>query len=439
MEGHYERVAEDRPRQIAYRTLRRTEGPGGFVEHQLDADSGFARLTPADRRLAQELVFGILRQRSSLDWLIARRTQGRTQKPALQDLLRLGLYQLFYLDRIPAHAAVHETVELAREAGFGPQSGFINAVLRGCDRERTQIQAQLATLRRSDPAIGWSQPAWLVERWQARFGPERLLTLLEWNNSAPPTFARVNTLRVQPAALQERWRSEGVEFTPRTWDWTGDWIFELQRHPPLAELPSFRDGGFYIQDPSTLLAVQALAPQPGEQVLDLCAAPGGKTSLMAQVMRNEGRIFAYDSQPARLRMVEENCQRLGVTCVSPISGAELKESTDRFDRILVDAPCSNTGVLRRRLELRWRLQPTELPRLQAAQLALLEQSAPRLKPGGTLVYSTCSLEPEENADVVSQFLASHPGFTAGPQREIGPLTEGVDGAFVATLVRTQVA
>jgi 16S rRNA (cytosine967-C5)-methyltransferase len=212
-------------------------------------------------------------------------------------------------------------------------------------------------------------------------------------------------------------------------------VFRLESHPPLANLRSFKDGLFYVQDPSTLLAVHVLDPQPGESVLDLCAAPGGKTTYIAQRMQNRGRIIAQDIQPDRLELIRENCSRLGVTCVeaSIAPSGIIANPAKKFDRILVDAPCSNTGVMRRRVDLRWRIRPEEIERLRAGQLDLLRQAAPRLKPGGTLVYSTCSLEPEENAEVMKQFLAEHSQFKMVNERELLPVVDGVDGAYVAKM------
>ncbi len=439
IDRQYGRVEEARPRQIAYRAIGHADIAGDFLEHRLEADPDFGRLQPADRRLAQELVYGILRQRSALDWIIARRTDGRPQKPALQNLLRLGIYQLFFLDRVPPHAAVNETVKLAREAGFVPQCGFLNAVLRGCDRDRDRIRAELAALRDSDPAVAWSHPRWLVDRWRQRLGDADLRRLLDWDNSPPPTYARVNTLKTDVESVRTRWSAEGVTAVPFERDWTRGLCFELAAHPPLGSLASFRDGDFYVQDPSTLLAVHLLDPRPGERILDLCAAPGGKATLVAQFLGNQGAVVAFDSQPARLRLVEENAARLGATCIQALPLGDINSAVGFFDRILVDAPCSNTGVLRRRLELRWRLHASEIPRLQAAQIALLDQIVPLLRPGGTLVYSTCSFEPEENAGVVEAFLARHPEFTAGPWRETGPLKDGVDGAYVAVLAKQPAA
>lgn len=392
-----------------------------------------ARLNPADRGLCHELVCGVVRWQKTLDALIARKTDpAREQRPALKNLLRLGLYQIFWLDKIPAHAAVHETVEQAKRSGYNSQAGFINAVLRGYLREAEEIKKILADMKASQPALGWSHPEWLVELWRARYGEEATRQLLAWNNTPPKTFARVNTLKTDAGKLVERWREENVEYDFCTRDWTGENLaFELKGHPPLHSLGSFREGWFYLQDPSTLLAPTILAPQPGETVLDACAAPGGKTTFIAQLMKNEGKLIAADIEPNRLRLVRENCARLGVTNVPPPTATA--EPGVLFDRILIDAPCSNTGVMRRRVDLRWRINEAELTRLQKTQLQLLQQAATQVKPGGVIVYSTCSLEPAENSDLIKQFLTAQPGFVLAKERQLTPFADGVDGAYVALL------
>jgi 16S rRNA (cytosine967-C5)-methyltransferase len=462
-------VSGKNPRQIALRVLQARRENGEFTENLLEQalsgglsvpvnnpaettgnapkpsegaplNSQLSTLNQLDRSLCQELVYGIVRRQATLDWLIARKTDGRQQSPALQNLLRLGLYQIFWLDRIPAHAAVHETVELAKREGHGPKAGFVNAILRGYLREFDATKKILADLKTSNPAIGYSHPQWLVEKWQKRFGDERLRQLLEWNNTPPKTFARVNTLKTDAGKLLEKWREENVEYDFVRRDFLSGpdletIIFELKSHPSLTSLETFRNGWFYVQDPGTLLAPLELAPKPGETVWDMCAAPGGKTTFIAQLMRNEGKIIASDISEDRLKLVTENCLRLGITGVSTVSlnSQPTTLNPSEFDRILIDAPCSNTGVLRRRVDLRWRISSEEISRLQQTQLDLLKSAAPKLKPGGVLVYSTCSLEPEENATVVKEFLKEHKDFTLDHERELLPFTDNVDGAYVAKL------
>ena len=460
---------DQNPRQIAARVLSQRLTSGEYTENLLETALATARLSPADRGLCHELVCGVVRWQGTLDCLIARKTDpARELRPALRNLLRLGLYQIFWLDRIPPHAAVHETVEQAKRAGYHSQAGLINAVLRGYLRETDAIKKILADMKVSQPALGWSHPEWLVEKWRARYGDEKTRQLLEWNNTPPKTYARVNALKfsgtgVSPVSsspeqqladpkytgdtpapqphdigsLLTFWRTqENVEYDFFTRDWTGEnLVFELKSHPSLSKLGSLRDGWFYLQDPSTLLAPRLLDAQPGENILDLCAAPGGKTTFIAQLMNNQGKIVASDLDPKRLKLVKDNCARLGVTCVDVVTLSTINpQPSTLFDRILVDAPCSNTGVMRRRVDLRWRIQAAEIERLRAAQLGLLHQAAAQLKPGGVLVYSTCSLEPEENSEVVKQFLAAQPNFKLETERQLLPFTDGVDGAYVAKLV-----
>lgn len=427
---------DQNPRQIAARVLSQRSTNSEFTENLLDIALATARLSPSDRGLCHELVCGTVRWQATLDRLIERKTDpSRELRPALRNLLRLGLYQIFWLDRIPPHAAVHETVEQAKRAGYHSQAGLINAVLRAYLREADEIKKILADMKISQPALGWSHPEWLVEKWRKQFGDEKTRQLLEWNNTPPKTFARVNTLKTDAAKLVERWREENVEYDFVTRDWTGENLaFELKSHPPVNSLGSFRDGWFYIQDPSTLLAPALLDAQPGETILDACAAPGGKTTFIAQQMDNHGKIIACDLDPNRLKLIRENCQRLGVTCAEVALPSTVNSQPEaRFDRILIDAPCSNTGVLRRRVDLRWRIQLTEIERLRATQLDLLNQAAKQLKPDGIIVYSTCSLEPEENSGVVKQFLATNCNFKLETERQLLPFIDNADGAFVACL------
>jgi len=412
--------------------LWRRKASSEFTEKLLETALAEFNLSSADRRLCQELVYGVVRWQAALDWLIDRKTGGRGDRVVLQ----LGLYQIFWLDKIPPHAAVHESVELAKQLS-GRNSGFVNAVLRGCLREFDANKKLLDELKIKRPAIGWSHPEWLVARWQERFGAKKLAHLLKWNNTPPKTYARVNTLKTDAGKLVEKWRIEDVEYDFDQHDWLKENLaftaFDLKSHPPLASLESFRDGWFYIQDPSTLLAPILLNAQPGETILDLCAAPGGKTTFIAQLMNNEGKIVASDISEERLKLIQENCTRLGVTCVETVLSSALDAKPSAFDRILVDAPCSNTGVMRRRVDLRWRISPEEISRLKRTQLDLLKLAATKLKPGGVLIYSTCSLEPEENSEVVKEFLCEHKNFKLEDERELLPFADNVDGAFVAQL------
>lgn len=427
-------LSSQNPREIAADVLTHRP-PAEYIEDILERALASETLNSKDRGLCQELVYGVVRNESALDWLIARKTPGRNQKPALRTLLRLGLYQIFWTDRIPGHAAVNETVELAKRRGFGPQAGFVNAVLRGYLRERDATKGALDVLKSAEPWTAFSHPEWLVRRWTERWGAEQTLRLLEWNNTPPEVFARVNTLKTDAGKLLEQWRQEDVEYDFARTDWLDEnLVFRLKRHPALHRLPSFQQGFFYVQDPSTLLAVRHLDARPGHSVLDMCAAPGGKFTAIAQQLQGQGQLVGRELSHQRLNILSENCTRLGIQNAELELAADAK--TGSFDRILIDAPCSNTGVMRRRVELRWRIRPEEIERLCSGQLELLAAGAAMVKPGGILVYSTCSLEPEENGSVVARFLSTHPEFRLDHERTLLPFIDGTDGAFVARLIRT---
>lgn len=426
---HRDGMAEGMARDVAARILQKRERGEDFVENIAEKELAAAALSGQDRSLAVELAYGCVRREGTLDFLIDRKTEGRTQKAGLRILLRLGLYQLFFLDRVPEHAAVHETVELAKRLGFAPQSGFVNAVLREYVRRRAETKTLLNDLEKTKPWIALSHPEWLWKRWSERWGPDQALAQMRLNNESPAVFARLNTLKGTHDELTALWQAEGVEFVGRQFDWA-PLVFELKGHPPLGSLASFKKGLFYLQDASALLAPKELGAQAGESILDLCAAPGGKTTFVAQLTSNQATIVAEDVQPARLALVRENAERLGAKIEIGNAAPDRK-----FDRILIDAPCSNTGVLRRRVDLRWRLQEKEIPRLATIQLGLIDQASRRLKPRGTILYSTCSVEPDENQAVVRKFIESHPDFRIDFERELIPYRDGVDGAFVARIVR----
>jgi len=429
------RVPSQKPREIAARVLRQWEQEPITAEALLSA--ALIGISGPDRGLCLELVLGVLRHKAWLDWLIHQKTDGRRQQSLPQTLLRLGLYQIFQLDRIPDHAAVNETVRLARRHDLGSQSGFINAVLRRCLREKDSWLNKLGVLRKTQPALGYSHPQWLVQRWQDRWLD--YIKLLEWNNQPALVYARRSPLSATVEELETQWTQEGLVFERLKLGWIKEGLmFRIKPEGSPAALPSFQEGKFYIQDPSTIASVQELDPRPGENILDLCAAPGGKTTAIAQRMQDNGAILATDIDNSRLDRLRENAERLGLHSIQPKALHQIDLKTaGPFDRILVDAPCSNTGVMRRRVDVRWRLNARELPALARTQIDLLKRAAPLLKSGGVLVYSTCSLEAEENEDVITAFLHKHRDFRQETARTLTPMQDKVDGAFVARLRREQ--
>jgi 16S rRNA (cytosine967-C5)-methyltransferase len=368
-----------------------------------------------DRALTQELFYGCLRHRLELDFILTK-LAARPPRANVATLLHLGLYQLFYLEKIPTHAAVHETVELVKKLATPAEAKFANAILRQAQRDKAALTGRLSA---AEPWIRYSHPRWLWHRWESRWGTGKTAALCEWNNTPPAVYIRLNTLR-------------GSQPPPATAPTHHPLSFRVLELAGLFEGAAWKNGEFYVQDPSTLIAVDVLDPQPGESVLDLCAAPGGKTTYIAQKMQNRGEIVAADASNPRLRRVIENCQRLGVSIVATLAcDAGRCLQGRQFDRVLVDAPCSNTGVLRRRADLRWRIEEKEIARLAGTQAKLLHSAAPLTRPGGVLVYSTCSIETDENESVAGRFEKVHPGFARVATRATFPPEDGMDGAFVA--------
>lgn len=406
------------PRQTCLRALLEWEKGKHFSDEILHTALEKEPMSPLDRAFFMETFFGILRNLGRLDFLIGQLREGGID-PATRAILRIGLYQIFHMRTAP-HAAVNESVNLA-----GRTRGLINAILRRALREKEALEADLTA---AGTAVETSHPEFLIDRWERAFGLEAMRQLCAWNNQPAEVHVRANTLRVTVGELLRS--SPAAETSP------AHPLAVKVRHLPHSWLAL---GLCYVQDPSTLLACDLLDPQPGETVLDACAAPGGKTTYLAQLMHDEGTIVACDLYESRVVRLRENLRRLGVTIAQAIkhdcmqAGPPLAPAS--FDRILVDAPCSNTGVIRRRVDVRWRLTEEDFIRMPAQQLALLKRTATLLKPGGTLVYSTCSLETEENEGVVEQALAAIPGLRFLESRRTLPFVDGVDGAFAAKFTR----
>jgi 16S rRNA (cytosine967-C5)-methyltransferase len=354
----------------------------------------------------------VIRHQARLDWAIQQHLRSPKEKiPSwLRWLLRLGAYQLLYLDRIPASAAVDEAVELAKSHAGRKIGDFVNAVLRAIARGQHDPAQPLAI---ADPvervAVSLSHPVWLVRRWMKRFGPERTILLCQANNEIPPVALRVNRLKTTKEELAESLSSAGQKVEPGRL--VPDALI-LQSAASLRELQAYRDGWFYIQDEAAQLVSFAVAPQPGERILDACAAPGGKTTHMAEIMQNRGEIVSLDASEKRLLPLRENAKRLGLSIIdtrrADAARPPIDIINDRFDRILVDAPCSGLGVLRRHPEGKLRKREPMIAEYHRLQLKILENVAPLLKKGGVLVYSTCSTEAQENEELVDAFLKTHP-------------------------------
>jgi 16S rRNA (cytosine967-C5)-methyltransferase len=415
------------PRRAALAVLRQVRD-GHRFEPALD--HALAGLRGADRRLAHELAAGIFRARGALDADLApRASRGWAAVPSdLQDILRLGAYQIQSLDRVPVHAAVGTSVELARELGGRKAAGFVNAVLR---RLAESADGSVATRVET-------HPAWLVGRWNARFGQEATARLIDWNNRRPGVT--LQPARESQDLLERRLRAAGFE--PAVAPFQSG--VSLQRVRP-ESLPGFADGAFIVQDASQALVARFAAPQQGDLVYDACAAPGGKAIALG---RAAGRVVAGDRSWRRVKRLAENLDRAGSGREHPVVADALSPPLTSADLVLLDAPCLGTGTLARRPDARWRIRPEHLESLVSLQGRLLEACAGLVRPGGYLVYATCSLEPEENEDQVERFLAAHSGFARDPAPafDAAPLTargdlqllphdHGIDGAYAARLRR----
>ena len=393
-------MLKDIPRETALTILCRTE-EGIFV----DAPLALARqrLDARDSAFLLELVYGTLRNRALLDWTLNRFSAKPvdTTDAWTRNILRLAAYQMLFLDRVPVSAAVNTAVELAK--AHGNKHGYVNGLLRGLDRKRSTIGQP----DHADPvvrlAIQYSHPLWLVRRWALRYGAEATETLLRANNQPAPLTIRTNTLKTTRQALRIALEAEGV--TVAETDHAPAGLNILTTPQWLRALQAYRDGWFVVQDQAAQLISLLLSPQPGEMVLDACAAPGGKTTHLAELMQDQGGVVALELDASRMVRIRENSRRLGMTSIAPAQGDATSYHEGSYDRILIDAPCSGLGVLRRHPDGRWNKAEQTVEEHASLQRRILRNCASLLKSGGTLVYATCTTEPAENNDVIDWFLA----------------------------------
>lgn len=440
-------------RQTALQVLQRVDR-GGYADRSLDSALRRGPSDPRDRALTTELVYGVLRLRNRLDFALTRLVDQPLAKlePPVLRLLRLGAYQILELDRVPAPAAVHETVELAKRSGLQRAAGLINAVLRRLIREGDRLPWP-------DPArdpvahLTWrlSLPAWLARRWHRELGGEAAELAASLLQPAPFTL-RTNTLKISRPDLLAELAAAGHEARPTGYAPEGIIVARRSDRP----LPGDAEGWYQVQDEASMLIAPLLTPQAGESLLDACAAPGGKTTHLAALTGNRVQVTALDLHPHRVALIDQGLRRLGCarvqTAVCDLTRPSKSLVDGQFDGVLVDAPCSGLGVLRRNPEARWRLQPADLADLHQRQAALLAQAARLTRPGGRLVYSVCTVTAEETEHVLTDFLARHPDFTLSPlggtlpeachsllddqgRLRTWPHRQGLDGFFAARLVR----
>jgi 16S rRNA (cytosine967-C5)-methyltransferase len=438
-------------RQVALKALLQVEA-GAYADVALHRALGNSGLSPQDRGLVTELVYGTVRRQRTLDGLITQlgTRSAEKQPPVLRLVLQLGLYQLRYLGAIPVSAAVNTSVELAKANGLGKLSGVVNGLLRQYDRLTTAGADPLVLPESTLESLGLehSFPDWLVALWLESLPPTEVAQLCQWFNQVPVIDLRVNPQRTTVDRVLEAFAAadipaQGLPGLP--------WGLRLSQHQgALTSLPGYKEGWWSVQDASAQLVGYVVDPQPGQLVLDICAAPGGKATHLAELMGDEGTVWACDRTASRLRKVTVNGQRLGLTSLQTHLGdsTNLAQFQGQADRVLVDAPCSGLGTLHRHADARWRQSPGAIADLVPLQQALLAEAARCLKPDGELVYATCTLHPAENQGVVQNFLDHHPdwvikppppclGLTPNPAGwvQLWPHRHHQDGFFIAKLAR----
>ncbi|MBL1178761.1 16S rRNA (cytosine(967)-C(5))-methyltransferase [Pantanalinema sp. GBBB05] len=457
------------PRQLAFLTLKSIDR-GAFADIALDQVLNQAELSDLDRRLLTELVYGCVRRQRTLDALIDQlgKKPSQHQPPNLRLILHLGLYQLRYLTHMPPSAAVNTTVDLAKQNGFAGLSGVVNGLLRQYIRLTRSAEVSLSSASPSlaaptdplqlpsDPiaqlGILHSYPDWIVQVWLEQFGWEATAQLCAWMNQPPPIDLRINPLKTSLEQVIAAFTAQGIALQQ-----VGSCPQALRLMQPVGAiqaLPGFDQGWWMVQDSSAQLVSHLLNPQPGEVVIDACAAPGGKTAHIAELMGDRGIIWACDKTPSRLKKLRQNCDRLGLQSIRIHTGDSRQnpEFVGLADRVLLDAPCSGLGTLHRHADARWRQTPERVQELVQLQAELLQQAVTWVKPGGTLVYATCTLHPAENEQLITAFLAQQPAWKIVPPApntppaayalpqgwiKVLPVQHHMDGFFMVQLQQTR--
>ncbi|RQD77818.1 MAG: 16S rRNA (cytosine(967)-C(5))-methyltransferase RsmB [Candidatus Syntrophonatronum acetioxidans] len=416
-------------REVALNVLHEVDVKGAYLDLSLKRQLLKSNLGERDRALVTEICYGVIRYLLTLDWYMEKTAGRKISKidPMARNILRLSLYQLIYLKKIPAAAACYEGVEIAKKTGHKGQVKFVNGLLRGFLRKKGEAKFPA---KEENPlkhlSIKYSYPSWMVERWASRFGLKECEEILECNNQRALLNVRVNTLKIRRDKLIEILEIEGIEaqegFLPES--------LILKGVKSLSKLDSFKKGLFQVQSQSSMLVSRILDPQPGEIIMDSCSAPGGKASHLAQLMDNKGRIVCRDIYPHKVRLIKKNARRLGINILEPEVGDSRKisaSSQDTFHRILVDAPCSGLGIIRRKPDLKWKRKLDDIRELSRLQKELLREASRFLKPGGILLYSVCTNEAEETEEVFQEFCQGNKNFAPSDFSNILPEGLKVDG------------
>ncbi len=436
-------------RGIAVKILNRVERTDSYLDKLLDHEFRSDEINDLDKGLLNEIVHGVLRWQLKLDWVITGFFHGNYPKSDvnLRNALRVALYQILFLERVPPSAAVNEAVEMIKRIRGQKSADLVNGVLRTITRNVSGIRYPVLD---EDPihylSVIYSHPQWIVRRWVERYGIENTEKLLAANNERPLLTLRVNTLRSTLEDITSVLDTAHIQYT------RSPYLHSFLRVSGLGNVgnhPAFREGKFSVQDESAGLVCQLVSPQPGERIIDLCAAPGGKTTCLAELMHDEGEIIAIDKFDVKLRMIKSTTDRLGISIVTTEEADAATYDGHPADKVLLDAPCSGLGVLMKKPDIKWKREPEDIAKLIGIQDKLLHNAARLVKPGGVLVYSTCTMEPEENIDRIRRFCEIHPEFTIEDAKkyvpgnvvnskgwiETLPSVHGVDGSFAVRLVR----
>lgn len=435
-------------RECALCVLVACRRSGAWADAALKAQLAKTPLSAQDAALCSRIVYGVMQNELLLNWYLSAYCTQKLDhlQPPLADILRIGAYQILFLDKVPDHAAVSESVELCRTNGRSAASGLVNAVLRKVAQNKSNLpplpEGNIARL-----SIAYSHPQWLVKKLVSLLGVEEAERFLRIDNEAAPMTVQVNPLKTDADALARELAGDGVKAVPH--GWVPD-CFELSGTGDLTTLTVFYQGRFTVQDAAAKLVTYAAGFEKGQDVLDVCAAPGGKSFAAAFAMENEGHILSCDLHENKLRRIREGAQRLGVTCIETAcaDGRVFREEwAGRFDTVICDVPCSGLGIIRKKPDIRYK-DPSELKALPDIQRAILENSARYVRPGGVLVYSTCTVLPEENENVTDAFLSSHPEFiyeefslpngeAAPGYLTLWPQRNGTDGFYLSRMRRRE--
>lgn len=424
-------VSRKRPagaRELAMDVLTQVEQEGAYSNLLLNAALQKASLEKGDAGLATELVYGTIGRLNTLDYFLDRFVKKGIAKlqPWVRALLRLSLYQILYLDRIPEHAVVSEAVNLAKRRGHQGISGMVNGVLRSVLRQKDELTIPDNLPAAERISLQHSHPKWLVERWIARYGEETTEAICAANNEPPAVSVRVNTTMISREKMLEEMKAAGLDAVPSD---ISPYGIVVKSGGNMALSSWYRDGMISVQDESSMLVAEAVSPEPGMRILDCCAAPGGKTAHMGELMKDDGEIIANDLHAHKRKLIAEQAARLGLGSVTAVTGDALdlaeRYEPKSFDRVLLDAPCSGLGVIRRKPDLKWAKAPEDAREIAGLQRKLLATVSALVKPGGLLVYSTCTIEPAENEETVQAFLTEHPDFIieAGQERFSGKIRD----------------